>query len=203
MNCERKVLGHDTIGINDLNTGHLEGLAEMLEWLVPIELGTVKETTCPCEDRSNGVRRCLVPLLVLAVVARDGAMRSLALNDLAVWRDEFTGHHTQRTEALCKDIGLDVTVVVLTRPNKSSRGLDGLCNHVVDEAVFVIDAGLVEFSLVLGVVDFLEDILEATIILLHDGVLGGHELCNRLGTTDVRHGDEHNVREAFSSTRPS
>ena len=62
MNCEREVLGHDAINIDDLNTGRLEGLAEMLEWLVAVELGTVVEAACPCEDRSNGVRRRFVAL---------------------------------------------------------------------------------------------------------------------------------------------
>ena len=70
-------------------------------------------------------------------------------------------------------------------------------------SVFVVDPELLECSLVLGVIDFLKDVLEATIVPLHYGVLGGHKLWNRLGTTNVCHGDENDVREAFSSTRPS
>lgn len=176
MNRERKVLGHDTININDLNTGRLEGLAEMLERLVVVELGTVQESPCPREYRSNRVRRRLVALLVLAVVARDGAVCSLALDDLAVWRNELTRHHAQRAKALCEDVGLNVTVVILTGPDESSRGFDGLSNHVINETVFVVNTELLEFSLVLAVVDFLEDVLEATIVPFQDGILGGHEL---------------------------
>jgi len=190
MNCERKVLGHDTIDIDDFNTGRLKGLAEMLEWLVAVELGTVKEAACPCEYRSNGIRRRLVALLILTVVTGDGAVCSLTFDDLAVWSDEFTGHHAQRAEALCEDVGLNVTIVILTRPDKPSRGFDGLSDHVVDKSVFVVDVELFKFSLVLGIIDLLEDILETTIVPFHDGVLGGHELCNRLGTTNVCHGDE-------------
>ena len=203
MNCEREVLGHDAINIDDLNAGRLEGLAEMLEWLVAVELGTVEETACPCEYRSNGVRRRLVAFLVLTVVAGDGAVCSLTFDNLAVGRNELAGHHAQGAEALCKDIGLNVTIVILTRPDKSSRGFDGLSNHVVDKAVFIVDAELLKCSLVLGVIDFLEDVLEATIVPLHDGVLGGHKLWDGLGTTNVCHGDDNDVREASSSTRPS
>lgn len=203
MNRERKVLGHDTIDIDNFDAGGLKGLAEMLEWQVAVELGTVKEAACPCEYRSNGVRRRLVALLILTVVTGDGAVCSLTFDDLAVRGDEFTGHHAQRAEALCEDVRLNVTIVILTRPDKPSRRFDGLSNHVVDKTVLVVDAQLFEFTLVLPIIDFLEDVLEATIVPFHDGVLGGHELCNRLGTTNVRHGDEDDAREASSWTRPS
>ena len=39
-------------------------------------------------------------------------------------------------------------------------------------SVFVVDPELLECSLVLGVIDFLKDVLEATIVPLHYGVLG-------------------------------
>lgn len=187
MNSQRKILGHDTINVDDLDTRRLEGLAETFEWLVAIEVGTVQEATCPREYRSNGVRRRLVTLLVFTIVASDGTVCCFAFDDLAVWRNELTGHHAQRTEALRKDVRLNITVVVLTRPDESSRRFDSLSNHVVDKTVFIVDAELLEVSLVLGVVDFLEDVLEATVVSLHDRVLGGHELYAELSTTNVRH----------------
>lgn len=56
----------------------------------------------------------------------------------------------------------------------TTRALDHLGNHVVNETVLIPDLLGLELSLVLGVVELLEDILEATIVLLEDGVLGAH-----------------------------
>ena len=78
-------------------------------------------------------------------------MRGLALDDLPVWCDELTGHHTQTAEALREDVRLDVAVVVLTRPNAAARGLDRLRHHVVDEPVLIVDAGFLKRVFVLSV----------------------------------------------------
>jgi hypothetical protein len=49
---------------------------------VVVELGAVLEPAGPGEDRGDGVGRGLLALLVLAVVARDGAVRGLGLHVL-------------------------------------------------------------------------------------------------------------------------
>ena len=41
-------------------------------------------------------------------------------------------------------IRLDVSIIVLTRPHKASVGLQSLGDHVVNQSVFVPDAGLFE-----------------------------------------------------------
>lgn len=69
---------------------------------------------------------------------------SFGFDGLAVGRDEFTGHHAKAAEALGENIRLHITVVVLACPNEPARRLDCLCNHVVDQAVFVVDRSLVE-----------------------------------------------------------
>lgn len=69
-------------------------------------------------------------------------MRSFALDDLAVGCEKFTGHHTKTAEALCENVALDITVVVFGGPDESARRLDCLCNHVVDEPVFIVNPGL-------------------------------------------------------------
>lgn len=58
--------------------------------------------------------------------------------------------------------------------NISSLALDHLRNHVVNQTMLVPDAGLFEFRSVLRLVDLLEDVLEAPIIGLENGVLGAH-----------------------------
>lgn len=129
-------------------------------------------------------------------------MSGLTLDHLTIRRDQLAGHHPQTSEALREDIRLHVSVVVLARPDESSGGLDGLRDHVVDQTMFVVDPGFFEFGLVLAVwlgkgtlskgrrrergegegrkyvrfVDLLEDVLEAAVVLLEDGVLRRHKL---------------------------
>ena len=52
--------------------------------------------------------------------------------------------------------------------------LDHLRNHVVDQSVLVPDAGLVEGRLVVLLKDLLENILEATVVCLKDGIFRAH-----------------------------
>jgi len=73
---------------------------------------------------------------------------------------------------LSQAIGLDVTVVVLASPDESTVGFHHVGDHIIDESVFVDEFLLIELSLVVLIEDLLEDVLEATVILLQDGVLG-------------------------------
>lgn len=103
-------------------------------------------------------------------------MCSLALDDLPIRCDQFASHHAQASEALCKDVTLNVAIVVFGGPDKSARGLDCLRDHIVNQAMFVIDAGFIEKGFVLCLVDFLEDVFEPAIVFLEDRILGRHEL---------------------------
>lgn len=92
-----------------------------------------------------------------------------------------------------EDVGLDIAVVVLGSPDETSRRFNSLGNHVIDETMLVVDTRRLELRLVGPVdmvskqksglrgkygrlVNFLEDVLEPPVILLHDGVLGRQEL---------------------------
>lgn len=56
----------------------------------------------------------------------------------------------------------------------ATRALHHLGDHVVNETVLVPDVLGLEVLLVLSIVQLLEDVLEATIVLLKNGVLGAH-----------------------------
>ena len=171
---QSKILGHDELVVDDLNAGALELLSESDDLGGVVELATLHETAGPGENGGNGVGGGLAALLVLAVVTGHGAVGSLGLEGLAGGGDEGGGHQTEGAEALGDDVGLDITVVVLQGHDEATLGLDHLGDHVIDETVLVPDLLSVE---VLGVVlleDLLEDILEAAIVLLEDGVLGAH-----------------------------
>src|SRR5882762_4728680 len=103
-------------------------------------------------------------------------MCSFCLNNTTVGRDQLTGHHAKGTESLRKDIALHVTIIVLSRPDETSRGLDNLCDHIINKPMFVIDACLFELRLVCRFVYFLEDVFKSAVVLFHDGVFRGHEL---------------------------
>lgn len=45
---------------------------------------------------TNGIGRCLLPLLVHAVVTCDSPVGSLCFHRLAVWTNQHAGHHAQR-----------------------------------------------------------------------------------------------------------
>src|SRR5699024_9404439 len=121
------------------------------------------ESARPREDRRDRVRRRRLALLVLAVVTRHRAVRGLGLDGLAVWRHEDRRHEAERAEALRDRVRLDVTVVVLARPDVAALPLHGRGDHVVDETVLVREAGGVELLLELRVEDLLEEVLELAV----------------------------------------
>lgn len=168
-----QVLGH-IASLDGLDADSLQLLGKLLQCNVVIDLGTELETAGPGKDGGDGVGGGLAALLVLAVVAGDGAVGSLGLAALAVGGEEDRGHKAEGSVALSNDIGLNITIVVLAGPNEPSRGLEHLGDHVVDQAVLVPDLLGLELLLVVALVDLLKDILEASIVLLQNGVLGGH-----------------------------
>ena len=137
-----------------------------------VELAAVGEAARPGEDRGDRVGRGLLALLVLAVVAGDRAVRGLGLDGLAVGRQQHRGHQAERAEALRHRVGLDVAVVVLAGPDEGAGPFQRRGHHVVDQAVLVGQAGGLELVLELGVEHLLEQVLEAAVIDLEDGVLG-------------------------------
>ena len=132
----------------------------------------MRQSACPGENRCDGVGRRFAALLMLAIVARDGAVRGFRLDRLAVRRHQHAGHQAERAEALGDGIGLHVAVVVLAGPHVAARPFERARNHVVDQAVLVGDLALFEFGSELGVEHLLEHILEASVIGFEDGVLG-------------------------------
>jgi hypothetical protein len=89
--------------------------------------------------------------------------------------DKLTRHHPEAPRSLRKDVAMYVAIVVLARPDESTRRLDHLCDHIVNHTVLVVNTGRLEPGLGVRPVDLLEDVLESPIVLLHDSVFGRHE----------------------------
>lgn len=109
----------------------------------------MSQTTSPGIDTGNGVGRGLVTLLVLPEMSGDSSVSSLGLDSLAVRTDQDWGHETKRSVSLCNNVGLDITVVVLAWPDETSRGLQCLSDHVINEPMLVPDTGRVKVFFVL------------------------------------------------------
>src|SRR5438552_18867023 len=78
-----------------------------------IEAAAIAQPARPGKDRGDWVGRGFLTLLVLTVVPRDGAVRRLRLDCVAVRGQKYRGHHAERSEALRQSIGLSVAVVYL------------------------------------------------------------------------------------------
>ena len=127
---------------------------------------------------------------MLVVVTLHRAVSRLVLVD-ARRAHEHRGHHGQRPEGARHHVAHHVAVVVLAGPDEAALGLHDPGHGVVDERVEVLDAGLLEAGRVLIVVDLLEDVLEAVVVLLGDGVLGGEPqvLLGVQGELEAAHGE--------------
>ena len=112
--------------------------------LVVVQFTTVGHTPGPCKDTGNRIGGSLSSLLVLSVMSSDCTVSSLGLHGLAVGRDENRSHETQWPVALSNNVWLDIAVVVLARPHKSSLWLQHLSDHVINETVLIPDAQSVE-----------------------------------------------------------
>jgi len=99
-------------------------------------------------------------------------MGSLGLNS-SIWALKDRGHKSKRSESLGNDIRLDISIVVLASPDETSFGLNSVSNHIINESVLVPESLLLELLLVVLIINFLEDILKSSIILLEDSILGG------------------------------
>ncbi len=81
VDANGEILGHVAL-LNGVNDCLFEGVGELGEELVVVKLGSVVETAGPGEDRGNGVGGSGLTLLPLSVVAGDGAVSSLSLNNV-------------------------------------------------------------------------------------------------------------------------
>ena len=135
VDADCQVLGH-VASCDRLDDHTLGSLAPVLECSVIVELGTVEETTGPCEHGGNRVGGGLTTLLVDTVMSGDSAVSGLSL-DGTIRALEDGGHETEGTVALSDDIGLDVTIVVLAGPDEATVGLDSVGDHIIDETVLV------------------------------------------------------------------
>ena len=167
---ERKVLGHITV-LDGADTDLFQGSGELVERVVPVKFGAVHKAAGPSKDGRNRVGRGFLAFLMHPIVARHCAVRGFSLNGISVRCHQDRRHQSQRPKALRNRVGLHVTVIVLTGPNELATPFHGRSDHVIDQAMFVDDAGGIKLRLELGLEDFFEEVFEAPVIGLQNRVL--------------------------------
>ena len=108
---------------------------------------------------------------MLSVVSGDCSMGSLGLN-ASISSNQDGSHKSKRSIPLREHIRLHITIVVLAGPNEVTIGFDHIGDHIIDKSVFIPDLKSIEILFVLFLIDFSENVLEQTIVLFEDGVLG-------------------------------
>jgi hypothetical protein len=147
----RRYLCHDCILVNSINTSLFNSLCKTNQFLIPIQFAPMFQSPRPSENRRNRIRRSLPPLLMFPIMSRDGPVRGLRLDRLAIRGDQHRRHETEGTVALGNDIGLNVAVVIFTGPDESTARFEGLGYHVVDETVLVPDSFGFELGFVFSI----------------------------------------------------
>ena len=91
----------------------------------------------------------------------------------AVRGDEYARHQAQAAERRGHHVAHHVAVIVLACPDETALGAHHARHGVVDQSVEIFDAGFLKLFFIVSVVNFLENILEAVIVNLRNGVFRG------------------------------
>src|SRR3984893_18788304 len=152
---EGKVLGH-VAGLHRGDASRFESRREFRKFGIAVELGAVRQCTCPGKNRGDRIGRCLLAFLMFAVMPGHRAMRGLGFDRFAIRSHQHRSHEAERSKALRDDVGLDIAVIVLAGPNIAAGPFERRSDHVVDKAMFVGNSSLAERVFEFGFVNFLE-----------------------------------------------
>jgi hypothetical protein len=67
---------------------------------------------------------------------------------------------------------LNITIIVLGSPYKTTISLEDLSDHIIDESMFIVNSFLLIVFLEIFFIDLLEDVFKSAIIFLENSVLG-------------------------------
>src|SRR5215469_6774972 len=71
---ERQVFCHDAVHIHGVDASLFQVVGESHEIRCSVEFSSLRQSTRPCEDGCDRVRRCLIALLIFAVMTGYSAM---------------------------------------------------------------------------------------------------------------------------------
>ena len=94
---------------------------------------------------------------------------------LAARGNQHRGHHGGGAVGSGQHIAHHIAVIVLAGPHIAALALDGFGDGVVDQAVFVGDAGLVKVFHIFFHENLLKDFTELPVVNLGNGIFGGEK----------------------------
>merc|ERR1719384_2457942 len=165
MNTECQILGHLTI-LNRFDTSCLQFVGKVCQFFIIIQCCSVFQTTCPCKDGCNWIRRCLLSLLPKSPMSCHCTMRSFGFLNLSI-----RGHQPQGSISLSQYIRLDIAIIILTSPNEGTIRLQHLRNHIINQSMLIPNAQIIKLCLIILVKYILENILEQAIIFFQNCIL--------------------------------
>ena len=83
------------LGAGEFNCAEFKRFGKGTKLLIAVDPGTVLQARGPGKDAGNRVRAGFFSLLMLAIVARDRAVRGFRLDGLAVRRHQHAGHQAE------------------------------------------------------------------------------------------------------------
>ena len=169
-NCQ--IFSHDS-WFDRLDNRCLQVLGESSKLVVVVEFRSGWETSGPCEDRSDWVCWRFLSLLVLPVMSGNSSVGSFSF-DWTIWTLKYWRHQTKRPIPLSNHVRLNITVIVFTGPYKSTLRLNRVSHHIINKSMLVPSAKSIKLRLIITFKNLSKNILKPTIILLQDGILGGH-----------------------------
>jgi len=165
-----QIFGHVSL-FYSFNDGSLESISEINEWLIVIKFTSCIETSSPCKHWSNWVGWGFLSLLMESVMSGDCTMSSFGFNGTA-WASQDWGHKTKRAISLGNNIGLNITIIILACPYESTFWFDSISNHIINKSMLIPESKGIELSFIIFLENLFEDILESTIVFLHNCILG-------------------------------
>ena len=107
---------------------------------------------------------------MLSVVSGYSSMSCFSF-DATISGYKNTCHKSETSIALCHNVGLDISIIILAGPQETSLTLYHVCHHIIDQSVLIPELSALKFRAVFTLINVLEDVLEATIILLQNCIL--------------------------------
>lgn len=91
------------------------------------------------------------------------------------WKSSVPKIHNLNKKYLTlgNSIALNIAVIIFAGPNVSSFRLDHISHHIVYKSMLIPNLEIFKLFYILFIIDFLEDILEPSIVFLQNGVFGG------------------------------
>jgi len=132
------------------------------------------QSTCPREDRSNRIGRCLFTLLMFPSVSGHCTMGSFRFYSFPIRSLQHAGHEPKGAISLSHNVTLHIPIVVFASPYKASFRFYNLSNHIINETMFIPYFLSFKLLFIVSFLYFVENVFKSSILNLHYCVFSAH-----------------------------